>query len=184
MFDSSSVITLFPTIMSGLNSKLFVVVVLAFVLVSYYGHYYKTLSSNWDWRLFRATSKYELQSLNRGLYVLTNSPEWKRLAPKLTAIRVATHQIERIQILVSTVRNGVVFKGIDNIPGRRFITRIDTDSHNSVYVKVKNASIESRVTLNKDLFLSYSPSINNQVCVKSDAARNRITVLLIIDTVR
>jgi hypothetical protein len=172
--------------MSGLNSKLFVIVVLVFVLISYYGHYYKTLSSDWDWRLFRATSKYELQSLNRGLYVLTNSPEWKRLAPKLTAIRVATHQIERIQILVSTIRNGVVFKGIDNIPGRRFITRIDTDNPNSVYVKVKNDSIESRVTLNKDLFLSYSPSVSNQVCVKSNNATSetRITVLLIIDTVR
>ena len=182
-----------PTIMSNVGSRWFVIFFCVGLMISYYGYYRKTLGDGWDWRLFRATAKYELQTLRRGLYVMTNSHEWQQLTPKLSAFRIATHQIERIQILVSKVRNGLVFRGMENISGRRFITRVDSDSMNSVCVKTKSHMVETTTTPNKDLYLTYSPQMFHEIYVRSkdppkdpmfpQTYRLPYTVLIIVDTV-
>ena len=182
-----------PTIMNNVGSRWFVIFFCVGLMISYYGYYRKTLGDGWDWRLFRTTAKYELQTLRRGLYVMTNSDEWQQLTPKLSAFRIATHQIERIQILVSKVRNGLVFRGMENISGRRFITRVDSDSQNSVCVKTKSHMVDTTNNLNKELYLTYGPQMLHEIYVRSNDRPNKFletsqyrlpyTILIIVDTV-
>ena len=176
--DTSALITVIPTIMQHINSRVFVVCIVVLGIVSKFG---RGLDSTWDWKLTRAIAKYELQNLRRGLYELSNIDVWKKEMPQLTQLFSSFHQIRRIQVLVTKIQHGIVYRGKENISGKRYILRVDSDSMSAVHAVEYLNTYERKIDLSKDLTLSLSPYNTHTVHVTRHKA-NALTRLLIVDT--
>ena len=176
--DNSGLINFIPTIWTNIGSRVFVSCLVIFYFISSFG---KSFDSAWDWKLTRAVAKYELQNLNRGLYEITNISSWKKITPQLTRLFDSVHQIKKMQVLVSRITNGVIYKGQENLSGKRFIIRVDTSSADSIYAVEHLNTYKNHIKLNQDLVLELLP--NNPYVIYSRTKKRRDYVkLLIIDT--
>ena len=193
MFDSSTIIAIIPTILHNSSSRLFIFCIVCLYCLASQG---SKRELTWNWQFVRAIAKYELQPLTHGLYIVSNTPKWHKITPQLTKLLDSTHQIAKMQILVSRVRNGTVYKGKENISGNRHIIRIDQSSGLFATIYGHN-TFEKRTVVpdRKKKVLSFSPHKQHVIIVQSndkkrihDAIKRDIvpykpyTVLMIIDT--